>query len=40
MDTFDFILLSYDKGLINDSDFLLLRRSYISQNLDLPHSCF
>ena len=35
MDTFDFILLLYDKGLINDNDFLLLCRSYISQNLDL-----
>ena len=24
MDTLDFILLSYDKGLINDNDFLLV----------------
>jgi hypothetical protein len=31
-----FILLSYDIGLINDDDFLLLYPSYISQNLDLP----
>ena len=29
MDTFDFILLLYDKGLINDNDLLLLCRSYI-----------
>ena len=36
MYTFDFILLSYDKGLINENDFLLLRQSYISQNLHLP----
>ena len=40
MDTFDFILLLYDKGLISDNDFLLLCWSYISQNLDLPLSCF
>ena len=40
MDAFDFILLSYDKGLINDNDFLLLCRSYVSQKLDLPLSCF
>ena len=40
MDTFDFILLSYEKGLINDNDFLLLCRSYLSQKLDLPLSCF
>ena len=36
MDTFDFILLSYDMGLINDDDFLLLCPFYISQNIDLP----
>ena len=30
MDTFDFVFLSYDKGLINDNDFLLLCRSYVS----------
>ena len=41
MDTFDFILLLYDKGLINDNDFLLLCWSYISQNLHyLPLSWF
>ena len=39
MDTFDFILLSYDKGLINDNDFLLLCRSYISQNYYHHISC-
>ena len=40
MHTFDFILFSYDKGLINENDFLLLCRSYISQDLDFPLSCF
>ena len=34
MDTFDFSLLSYDKGSINDNDFLLLCRSYISLNFN------
>ena len=34
MDTFDFILLLCDKGLINDSDFLLLL------NLHLPEIRF
>ena len=38
MDTFDFILLLYDKGLINDNDFLLLCWSYVSQNFDLTLS--
>ena len=40
MDTFDSILLSYDKSLITDDDFLFLCRSYISQNLDLFSAAF
>ena len=39
MDTFDFILLLYVKGLINDHDFLLLCWSYISQNF-IPANFF
>ena len=39
MDMFDFILLLYDKGLINDHDFLLLCWSYISQNF-IPANFF
>jgi len=32
----EIILLSYEIGLIDDNDFLLLYPSYISQNSDLP----
>jgi len=32
----EIILLSYETGLIDDNDFLLLYPSYISQNSDLP----
>ena len=32
----EIILLSYEIGLINDNDFLLLYPSYVSQNSDLP----
>lgn len=39
-DTRDFILLSYDMGLINDVDFLLLYPMYISQNLELPYNFY
>ena len=37
MDTFDFILISYDKGLINDNDFLLWCRSYVPVNSKTTH---
>ena len=33
-------LISYDIGLINDKEFILLYLSYICQNLVLPFSCF
>ena len=34
----EIILLSYEIGVINDNDFLLLYPSYIYKNSDLPFS--
>ena len=31
MDAFDFVLLSYDKGLINDNDFLLVSILHLTE---------
>ena len=36
----DFIVLSYEQGLISDEEFLVLYDSYKPKNLDLPYNMY
>ena len=39
-ETWDFILLCYDQGIVNDKELLVLYEQYKSPSLDLPYSSY